>query len=121
MHAHEKGLCLLGIIALLALFLMLLYFKNLTGAAVLQCQTGYVSAGDYCVEKACQNKQVKCMVQGNLIKRPDCHCTAYVGKFVCGIKGGERTAVKLSTCTRRGQLNSVCGVYDSNRRRCVAK
>lgn len=107
--------------SLAILFLLSLEFSGITGAAVTGCPSGYRFAGGYCVENACQDKRVKCMKQGTLIKRPDCHCTAYLGKFVCGIKGGQKTAVKLPTCTRRGQLNSVCGAYDSNIRRCVLK
>ncbi len=85
------------------------------------CPEGYLFVANYCIEKACQGKRVKCMKEGNLIKRPDCTCTVYFGKYVCGIKGGERTAVKMSTCTRRGQLNSVCGAYDSKLRKCVTR
>lgn len=109
------------LLALAIIVLLALEFSGMTGDAVKGCPAGYSYAGGYCIEHACQNRQVKCMRQGNLIKRPDCHCTAYLGKFVCGIKGGERTAVKSPKCTRRGQLNSVCGAYDSNLRRCVSK
>jgi hypothetical protein len=115
---QEKRLRLFVVITVLALVILLFSSPTITGE-VTACPRGFLSAGGYCVEQACQNKQVKCLRQGSLIKRPDCHCTGYMGKFVCGIKGGERTAVKLPTCTRRGQLNRVCGSYDSNLRKCV--
>ncbi len=101
--------------------LLSLEFSGITAAAVKGCPAGYSFAGGYCVENACQNPKTKCMKQGTLIKRPDCHCTAYLGKLVCGIKGGQKTAVKMPTCTRRGHLNSVCGAYDSSLKKCVLK
>jgi hypothetical protein len=116
-HGHEKGLCLFGIIALLALLFLLLWYRGISGAAVAGCSQGYTSAGPYCVEDACKVSQ--CIRDGNLIKLPDCVCAAYLGRFRCGIKGGDWTAVKTPLCTRAGQLNKVCGFYDSRIKRCV--
>jgi len=106
-------------VAILALLFLLAGWNTITGSAVRSCPVGYASAGGYCVEKACQNKAVRCMRQGNLVKRPDCVCMTYMGRHMCGIKGGEKTAIKSARCTRRGQMNSICGAYDSNLHRCV--
>jgi hypothetical protein len=120
MSPHQYLLQSFVLLSAVTLLAMLWPASGMTGALT-SCPAGHISAGEYCVEKACQNKQVKCLKEGQKIKRPDCHCTAYSGKFVCGIKGGERTATKLPTCTRRGQLNTVCGAYDSVKRQCVLK
>jgi hypothetical protein len=84
------------------------------------CPEGYSFAGGYCVEDACQNKQVKCMVSGNLVKRPDCECWMYLGEPICSIKAAEETRIKSPRCARKGQVGGVCGAYDSNRHHCVA-
>lgn len=83
------------------------------------CPEGYSFAGGYCVEDACQNKQVKCMISGNLIKRPDCECWMYLGEPICSIKAAEETRIKSPLCQRKGQVGGVCGAYDSNRHHCV--
>jgi len=112
----------LYILALLAvLALPVLFQAQTTGNAVLGCPFNFTFAGGYCVENACQNKAVKCMKQGTFIKRPDCTCSFYLGKPMCGIRGGQKTAVRLPTCLRRGQVGSVCGAYDSNKKQCVLR
>jgi hypothetical protein len=116
---HRSFLYIFALLALLAPPALLQ--SSVSGNAVLGCPFNYTFAGGYCVENACQNKAVKCMKQNNRIQRPDCTCSFYLGKPVCGIKGGQKTAVRLPTCLRRGQVGSVCGAYDSNRKQCVLK
>ena len=121
----EKGVCLLGAVAFLGLVLLFVFSPRITGE-VIECPTGYSymeaspegHVEEYCVEDACR-QQVKCIVQNNLIKRPDCVCMTYIGRIMCGIKGDEKTAVKSPLCTRHGQLDKVCGEYDSKLRQCV--
>ena len=84
------------------------------------CPEGYSFAGGYCVEDACQNKQVKCMVSGNFVKRPDCECWMYLGEPICSIKAAEETRIKSPRCERKGQVGGICGAYDSNKHHCVA-
>lgn len=120
MNSFEKGVLLLGVIAVAALVL-LLFPDKLTGAAFFSCPANYTATGDYCVEDVCRIKGVKCMVDGNLVKRPDCVCWIYYGRPMCGIEGDEKVSVKSPNCTRRGQVGKVCGAYDAREKMCVSK
>jgi hypothetical protein len=106
-------------ISIIALMLLLAGWNTMTGN-VAQCPLDYSAAGGYCVHSACQNQQVKCIVQGDMIKPPDCTCTSYMGSMLCAILGGEETAVKSPLCTRRGQIGTVCGFYNSSSGSCVS-
>jgi hypothetical protein len=116
-----------GILHVFALILLAVLLRALwaqsgaTGAAFLICPQGYVSLGGHCVEKACRDTGVKCIIEGNLVKRPDCHCLKQMGRLMCILKGNEKTAAKLPTCIRNGQINSICGAYDTGIRQCVER
>jgi len=112
----KKELLLFGAIALLAL-LVLLRYDSITGRVFAQCPQGFDYIDNYCVEKACQ--KIKCIKEYNFIKRPDCVCMRYLDKVGCGIKGSEETMVKSPLCRRQGQLNKLCGSYDSVKGYCV--
>jgi hypothetical protein len=114
-------LLFLGIAAILGLGTLLIALATPTGNAVLGCPKNYTFAAGYCVENACKNSAGQCIKQNGRIQRPECTCTAYFGKFMCGIPGGEKTHIKSPLCTRRGSLGRPCGAYDSNLRRCVTK
>jgi len=118
MNVEEKGVILLGIIAVA--FLLFAFSSSLTGAVYVLCPEGYTYKANYCVEDACYEPGVKCMKQGNMIKRPECVCWRYVDKILCGIRGAEKTSIKSLNCTRQGQVDSICGHYDSNLRMCVS-
>jgi hypothetical protein len=94
-------------------------YETIPVGSGVQCPDGYSFAGGYCVEDACQDKKVKCMVSGNLIKRPDCECWIYLGEPICSIKAAEETRVKSLLCQRKGQAGAICGAYDSNKGHCV--
>lgn len=79
----------------------------------------YTYVDGYCVEDACQNKAVKCMVQGNRIMRPECECWIYMGEPICSIMAGEETRINSPLCTRKGHVRQICGAYDSNKGHCV--
>jgi len=112
----KKELYLFGAIALLAL-LVLLRYDSITGGVSIQCPEGFTLIGNYCVENECQ--KIKCVKEYNFIKRPDCVCVRYLDKVGCGIKGSEETMVKSPLCRRQGQLNKVCGSYNSVLDQCV--
>ena len=113
----KKELFVLGAAAFLALVTMFASSKGTTGAVGIACPEGFEYIAPYCVEKECH--QVKCVKDYSFIRRPDCVCEAVYGKFMCEMKGSETTAVKSPVCTRRGNLNKICGSYDSNLRECV--
>lgn len=110
-----------GIAAILGVGLVFIPAADVTGNAVLGCPKNYTFAAGYCVENACKNSRGQCIKQNGRIQRPECTCTANMGKFVCGIPGGDRTGFKSPLCTRRGNLGKPCGAYDSALRRCVTK
>ncbi len=112
----SKEVFLFGAIAILAIFVML-NFESITGGVGIQCPAGFYYSNNYCIENEC--KKVKCMKENSFIKRPDCTCVRYLDKIGCGIKGSEKTLVKNKLCTRQGQLNKVCGSYDSVKEHCV--
>ncbi|HLF54359.1 MAG TPA: hypothetical protein VI612_01420 [Candidatus Nanoarchaeia archaeon] len=115
----KKEMLLFGIVAVAAIFLLLDLSRSMTGAVYMVCPEGYSHIEGYCIEDACR-EGVKCMVIGSFIRRPECVCMRYLDKILCGIKGVEETAVKSSNCVRRGQLDSVCGAYDSDKKMCVS-
>jgi hypothetical protein len=94
-------------------------YETIPVGSGVKCPAGYLFAGGYCVEDECQGKKVKCLVSGNLIKRPDCECWIYLGEPICSIKAAEETRVKSQLCQRKGQAGAVCGAYDSNKGHCV--
>ncbi len=113
----KKELVLFGIISVAALIVMLFPSNNITGAVGLECPEGYFVKQDYCVENECL--KVKCAKDGMLIKRPDCTCMTYYGKFMCGLRRSARTGLKTPLCTRGGQLKMLCGSYDSKLGHCI--
>jgi len=119
MNSEVKGVILLGIIAVV--FLLFSFSSSLTGAVYVLCPEGYTYRDNYCVEDACYEPGVKCMVQGNMIKRPDCICWRYIDSILCGIQGAQKTSVISPNCTRQGQINSICGHYDTKLRMCVSE
>ena len=112
----KKELYLFSAIALMSVLVML-SAKNITGGVFIQCPDGFYYSDNYCIENEC--KKVKCMKEYNFIKRPDCVCVRYLDEVGCGIKGSEKTMAKSPLCVRQGELNKVCGSYDSKKRYCV--
>ncbi len=112
----KKELLLFGVIAVLSTLAML-RLESVTGGIFVQCPEGFYYSDGFCIENECEN--VKCIKEYNFIKRPDCVCTRYLDKIGCSIKGGEKTMIKSPLCTRQGQLNNVCGSYDSDKGHCV--
>ena len=118
MNALEKGVYVFGAVAVIALLVLLLP-PDLTGSLSVMCPEGFTFVDTYCVQDECIGGSLKCFVEGSFIRVPDCVCVHYMDKFLCGIKGSQETAVKSPNCTRRGQLDSVCGYYNSSSGMCV--
>jgi len=113
----QKGVVVLGLIAVVGV--LFIFLDSFTGAVFVVCPEGYSYVDTYCVQDECQRERIKCIIDGNFIRLPDCVCWLYIDKFLCGIKGAEKTSVKSPDCTRRGQLDSVCGYYNSSKGMCV--
>jgi len=109
---------LFGLVALIGLIAMLNADKITGKATQGPCPEGFFWQDDYCVQDECRH--VKCVKDGNFIKVPDCACMTYLGKMLCGIKGSEKTAIKTDLCKRHGQIDLVCGWYNSTLGYCVA-
>jgi hypothetical protein len=113
----KKELFLFGIISVAALIVLLFPSNSITGAVGIECPEGYFIRQGYCVENECL--KVKCAKDGMLVKRPDCACMVYYGKFMCGMRRIAKTGYKTPMCTRRGQLKMLCGSYDSKLGHCI--
>ncbi|MEM3154133.1 MAG: hypothetical protein QW165_01025 [Candidatus Woesearchaeota archaeon] len=114
----EKGVILAAVI--LVGILAIITIRQMTGAQIINgCPEGFVYKQGYCIDPACTTGQVRCILENNVLKPQDCVCVTVMGKFLCGIKGDEETAVKTPLCTRRGQLDKVCGVFNPETDMCV--
>jgi len=116
---NKKELWIFGLVALVSLPVMFVSFNRITGGVFVECPSGYVYQEGFCVEEACKEPGVKCMKEYNFIKRPDCVCIRYIDKLLCAIKGNEKTGINSALCTRGGQVDKVCGSYDSRKKQCA--
>ena len=114
-----KEVFVVGVAVIAAL--LFLFSDRLTGAVFVDCQDGftYDETFGYCAENVCFEQGVKCVVQDGLVRRPDCVCWRYDDKILCGIKGSGKTSLKSTLCTRQGNVDMVCGEYDSRTKMCV--
>lgn len=115
----QRGL-LLALFILLAIGSLVFMVRGIiTGNMITECEAGLVYKQGYCIDPVCSTGQVECEIIDNVMKPKPCVCVGVMGKILCGIKGQEETAAKSPLCKRRGQLNTICGMYNKTKDECV--
>jgi len=115
----QKGLLFILFILLAIGSLVFMVRGIITGNIIIECEADLVYKQGYCIDPVCSTGQVECEIINNVMKPKPCVCVAVMGKFLCGIKGQEETAVKSQLCKRRGQLDTICGKYNLTKDECA--